>query len=62
MSCGVGRRHGLDMAWLWCRLTAAALIQSLPWKLPYAAGAALKKPKKKRKKKKENLSLILFFL
>jgi len=50
------------MAWLWCRLTATALIQSLPWELPYAAGAALKKPKKKKKKKKENLSLILFFL
>ena len=28
VSCGVGRRCGSDLAllWLWCRLTAAALI------------------------------------
>ena len=30
---------------LWCRLAAAAPIQPLAWELPYAAGAALKKPK-----------------
>ena len=29
--------------WLWDSLAAAALIQPLAWKLPYAAGAALKK-------------------
>ena len=31
MNCGVGHRRGLDLAllWLWCRPTAAALIQPL---------------------------------
>src|SRR5512147_2690885 len=31
MSCGVGRRRGLDLAllWLWCRLAAAAPIGPL---------------------------------
>ena len=50
MSCGVGRRHGLDPALLglWCRLAAVALIRPLAWKLPYAAGAALKKRKKEK--------------
>ena len=49
VSCGVGHRHGLDLAllWLWCRLAAIALIQPLAWELPYAAGVALKKKKKK---------------
>ena len=28
--------------WLWCMPAAAALIQLLAWKLPYAADAALK--------------------
>ena len=44
MSCGVGRRRGLDFAllWLWPRLVARALIQSLAWNSPYAVGAAIK--------------------
>ena len=44
MSCGVGRRCGLDpeLLWLWWRLAATAPIQPLAWELPYAAGAALK--------------------
>jgi len=44
VSCGVGCRHGLDMAllWLWYRLVATALIRPLAWELPHAAGAALK--------------------
>jgi len=48
MSCGVGHRHGSDLAllWLWHRL--AALIQPLAWEPPYAAGAALKKTKDKK--------------
>ena len=31
MSCGVGRRHGSDLAllWLWCRPTAVASIGPL---------------------------------
>ena len=40
----------LDLTWLWLwrRLAAAAPIQPLAWKLPYAAGAALKRKKKKK--------------
>ena len=44
MSCGVGRRHGLDLAWLWL-WPAAALIQPLAWEIPYAASGTLKKKK-----------------
>ena len=45
MSCGIGRRHGSDLAWLWlwCRGAAAAPIGPLAWELPYALGVALKK-------------------
>ena len=48
VSCGVGCRCGLDpvLLWLWCRLVAATLIQSLTWQLPYATGADLKSKKK----------------
>ena len=48
VSCGVGRRCGLEPAllWLWCRLAAAALIRTLAWPLPYATGATIKKKKK----------------
>ena len=55
VSCGVGRRGGLDLAllWLWCRLTAVAPIRPLAWEPPYAVSAALKKKKRKQKKKKE---------
>ena len=42
----------LVFLWLWHRLTAAALIQPLAWKLPYAMGVALKRQKKKFKKSK----------
>ena len=50
--CSIGRRFGLDPALLclWCRLAAAALIQSLAWELPYAVGAAVKRKKAKNKK------------
>ena len=53
MSCGVGRRHGSDLAllWLWCRLAAVALIRPLAWEPPHAVGAALKGEKTKKKKK-----------
>ena len=53
MSCGVGRRHGLDPAWLWLwwRPAATALIRPLAWEHPYATGAALKIQKDERKKK-----------
>ena len=56
VSCGVDCRCGSDLTllWLWCRLAAAAPIQSLAWKLSYATGVALKKKKKRKKKKKEH--------
>ena len=49
MSCGIGRRNGLDptLLWLWCRPAAAALIWPVAQELLYAAGKALKKKKKK---------------
>ena len=52
MSCGVGHRHSLDQAWLWCRPEATALIQPLAWEPPHAAGAALEKAKTHTQKKK----------
>ena len=39
----------LALLWLWCRPVSTAPIGSLAWKLPYAAGAALKRQKKKGK-------------
>ena len=30
------------LLWLWCRPVAAPLVGPLAWKLPYAAGVALK--------------------
>ena len=50
MSCGVGRRCGLDseLLWLWCGPVAISLIQPLAWKHSYAAGGALKSKKKKK--------------
>ena len=60
MSCGVGRRRGLDLAllWLWYRLVATAPIRPLAWEPPHAMGAAPEKterPKKKKKTKKETI-------
>ena len=45
----LGSRHCCGHCWalLWCRLAAAAPVQPLAWKLPYAMGAALKRKKKK---------------
>ena len=48
------------MVFLWCRLAAAALIQSLDWELPYATGAALILKNKERKKKEEDLYINLW--
>ena len=47
VSCGVGHRGSLNLAWLWpwCRPAAAAPIGPLAWEPPYATGAALKKKK-----------------
>ena len=48
--CGVGCRHGLDLAllWLWCRPAAAALIQLLAWELPYAVPSTVKNQTKRK--------------
>ena len=47
LPCGVGRRHGSDLVWLWLwhRPAATAPIRPLAWEPPYAAGAALKTKK-----------------
>ena len=52
VSCGVGRRRGLDpmLLWLWRSPVATAPIRPLAWEPPYAAGAALEKAKRKKKK------------
>ena len=51
MSCGVGHRHGSDMAllWLWSRPAATAPAGPLAWEPPYAAGVVLKIQKDKKK-------------
>ena len=53
MSCGVGRRRGLDPAllWLWCRPAATALIRPLAWEPPYAVGAAQEIAKRQKRNK-----------
>ena len=53
MSCGVGRRRGLDpkLLWLWYRPVAVALIGPLAWEPPHAVGVALKRQKKNHTKK-----------
>ena len=43
----------LALLWLWHRPAAVALIRSLAWELPYAAGAALEKAKRQKKKNKK---------
>ena len=50
MSCGVGRRCGLDpvLLWLWCRLAAEASIWPLACELLHAVGAALKNKQLKK--------------
>ena len=52
MSCGVGRRFGLDPAllWLWRRPAAVALIRPLAWEPSYAVDVALKRQKKNKQK------------
>ena len=48
MTCGVGRRGGLDLTllWLWCRPAATALIQLLDGNLHKPQAPSLKKKKK----------------
>ena len=57
MSCGVGCRHGLDLALLqlWHRLAAVAPILSLALELPYVSPVAQKKKKKFLQAKTERI-------
>ena len=57
MSCGVGRRRGLDPAllWPWHKLATTALIRSLAWEPPYAMGVALKRQRGGEKKKNPDM-------
>ena len=59
MSCGVGRRCGLDLAllWLWSRLAVTALIRPLAWEHPDATSVTLKREKTKDKKTKKQFNL-----
>ena len=56
VSCGVGRRQGLDPAllWLWRRPVATAPIRPLAWESPYAAGAAQEMAKRQKNLKNKN--------
>ena len=57
VSCGVGRRHGLDLKllWLWCGPAAITPIRPLAWEPPYAIEVALEKAKRPKKKKISSL-------
>ena len=70
MSCGVGCGRGSDptLLWLWCRLTATALIRPLAWEPPYAESKTKKKEegggrrrRRKRKKRKSKKKKAPFF-
>ena len=52
VSCGIGCRHGSNLAllWLWRRPAAVTPIRPLAWEPPNAVGAALKSKKRKRTK------------
>lgn len=60
VSCGVGRKHGLDPVLLWHRRAAVAPIPPLACELPRAVGAALK-GKKNKNKSTVQISVILLF-
>ena len=46
VSCGVGRRRGLVLVWLWCRLVATALIGPLSLGTSMCHGYGPQKDKK----------------
>ena len=64
MSCGVGRRHGLDPAllWLWCSTAATVPVTPLAWERPCAMGAALEKTKRQNNNNNNNNFFFLFKL
>jgi len=55
MSCGVGRRRGLDptLLWLWCRPAAVALIRFWAWESPYAEAASLEKRQQQQQQQQQ---------
>ena len=53
MSFGGGHRCSVDLALLWRRLAAAALIGPLDWEHPYAASVAPPKKKERKKRKRK---------
>ena len=57
VSCGIGRRCGLDLVLLWLWLAAIASIRPLAWEPSYATRAALKKTKNKNNKKTRKKTL-----
>ena len=64
LGCGVVCKCGSDTAllWLWCRLTATALIRLRAWEPPCTMGVAPKRPKKKRTKWLQLLFLKVMWL
>ena len=57
VSCGIGHRGSSDPELLWCRPTAAALIQRLGWELPYAVDGTLKSKNKQAKTSNKCINL-----
>ena len=55
MSCGVGCRRGLYLAWLWLwrKPVATALIGPLAWEPPYATAAALEMAKRQQQQQQK---------
>ena len=53
MNCGVGHRHGSDVAllWLWHRPVATVPTGPLAWETPYAMGEVLKEKRPPKKLK-----------
>ena len=61
MSCGIGRRSGLDpmLLWLWRSPVATAPIRPLAWEPPYAEGVAQEMAKRQKIKTKVGRSLLV---
>ena len=64
MSCGVGHRHGLDLAmlWQWCKPAALGPIRPLAWEPPYAMGVTLKRQKTNKQKARRISLKVLDFM
>ena len=62
MSCGGGRRQGLDpsLLWLWYRPVAMAPIRPLAWEPPYTVGVALENKKRQTKENKTKKPPVLY--